>query len=187
MVSLEQLTPYIDAHRLRDIVSRHARARRLLDALVLVEAEGADVDEGTSTPPLAMATALETIEHCQQALAPAVAIAEGAISHKEMTLRSIMMIRIPRRSVAVCSGGSRAAAPLMLHRSTSSSTCLRTRPATSWSSPVVDPSDDRERLRRAMEALERLQHNRTHEAPRTRRLRRLIRRSDELGSCSRQR
>ena len=89
MLSLHQLTPYIGAQRLRDIIDRYARARRLLDALVLVEAERSEGDASSSGPPLAMATALEAIEDCAQALAPAVALAEGVVSRKEMTLRSI--------------------------------------------------------------------------------------------------
>lgn len=90
MVSLDQLTPYIDVQRLDDIVERHARARRLLEALILIEAERSDDDGVPPSPPLAMAAALETLEDCQQTVAPAVALAEGAITRKEMTLRSIM-------------------------------------------------------------------------------------------------
>lgn len=90
MVYLDQLTPYIALQRLHDIVDRYARARRLLDALVLVEAERGSDDEAVSSPPLAMATALETIEDCRQAVAPAIALAEGAITRKQMALHSIM-------------------------------------------------------------------------------------------------
>lgn len=86
MITIRDLTHHLPHERVRETVVRYARARRLMEALLVVEAERAASGE-PALPEVALTAADEAMDACRQVIAPAVALAEGAVTRTELALQ----------------------------------------------------------------------------------------------------